>query len=114
MKKTTVRIGHRDYTISFVENLKDEGVCLKEFSHDYEKGWIKIKTGRSDIDYANAMFHEILHAIFTERGLIYSTKTEEKIVLAMTNGIIDFIRDNPRFFKRLLNLLKVTPAPAGE
>ncbi len=104
--KRMVRIGHRDYIISFHDVMTLEGECLKEFSHDYEKGQIKIKKGRSKVDKANTLFHELLHAIFTERGLIYSTKEEEKIVLAMTNGIIDFIRDNPRFFKSWLKLLE--------
>ena len=104
--KRTIRIGYRDYIISFSDKMTLEGTCLKEFKHDYEKGQITIKKGRSDIDKANTLFHEILHAIFTERGLIYSTKEEETIVLAMTNGIIDFIRDNPKFFKTWLKLLQ--------
>jgi len=106
-RKATLRIGARDYIISFNKMLKDEqGVCLKEFAHDYEKGWIRIKTGMAPLEKGNTVLHEIIHAIFTERGLIYKEKEEEKIVLAMTNGLIAFIRDNPRFFKRLLKLIK--------
>ncbi len=106
-RKYTVRIGCRDYKISFHENMAgDQGECLKEFSHDYEKGWIKIKKGMTEKEKGNTAFHEILHAIFTERGLIYSKKEEERLVTAMTNGISDFIRDNPRFFKGLLKLLE--------
>jgi hypothetical protein len=106
-RKATLRIGARDYTISFHHNLRGaQGETLKEFQHDYEKGWIKIKTGMAPLEKGNTILHEIIHAIFTERGLIYKEKEEEKIVLAMTNGIIAFIRDNPRYFKRILKLLK--------
>ncbi len=107
-RKAQVKIGCRDYTISFHAKLMgSQGECLKQFSHDYEKGWIKIKKGMGAQEKGNTLFHEILHAIFTERGLIYSVKEEEKLVTAMTNGIIDFIRDNPKYFKRLMRLIKV-------
>jgi hypothetical protein len=106
-RKVTIKIGCRDYTVSFHDMLKgSQGEVCKAFSHDYEKGWIRIKKGMSPQEKGNTILHEVLHAIFTERGLMYSTKEEEKIVMTMTNGFIDFIRDNPRYFKRILKLLK--------
>ena len=105
-RKSHVKIGYRDYTISFKEMTNGlQGECDKTFFSNQEKGRITIKKGMDDIEKCNTMLHEIMHAIFTERGLIFSDKTEERIVLSMTNGLIDFIRDNPRFFKRWLKLM---------
>lgn len=107
-RKSEVKIGYRDYVIIFRKKIPGNllGDCDKTFFHDYEKGRISIKKGLNDVEKANTVLHECMHAIFTERALKFSDDTEEKIVNAMTNGIIDFIRDNPRFFVRWLKLLK--------
>ncbi len=107
-RRCTVRVGFRDYAISFRKKLAGGaiGLCDKLTKHDHEKGQIHVLKGLNDIEKANTVLHEIFHAIYTERGVNLSDKQEEQVVTAMTNGLIDFIRDNPRFLVRWLKLLK--------
>lgn len=104
MKPTTVKIGYKDFTIRMASNLPDcVGDCTFPAS-DHLKGKIRIQRGMAGVEKANTVLHEILHAICYTQGLQLSEKTEERVVFAMTNGLIQFIRDNPRFALRLIDL----------
>lgn len=101
-----IRIGYRDFTIRFVDKVDAEGSL-----GDCEKntGKIRVMKGMDGAEKANVVLHEITHAIIHAQGLDLSEKTEEKVVLAIANGMISFMRDNPRFMGRLLRLLKKLP-----
>ena len=106
-KRETVRIGYREYTISFVKRFTDGdhiGECENPAKHTHAKGKIRIKAGQEPVEKANTIMHEINHAIAYTYGLNLSDDMEERVVTAFTNGLIAFIRDNPKFVIKLLRL----------
>lgn len=102
-----LKIGYREYTISFVKRFTDGdhvGECENPGSHTHAKGKIRIKKGQDSVEKANTILHEVMHAIAYTQGMNLSDNTEERVVTAFTNGLIGFIRDNPKFVIKLLRL----------
>lgn len=97
-KKERLKIGYKNFTLSFVNNVDKDGSCGE---CDYDKGKIKIKKGLCPNDKSNTVLHEILHAIFHVQGLNLGYKKDERIVLSMTNGLILFMQENPKFFLKI-------------
>lgn len=93
-----LRIGYKDYTLKFVEGLVDRaeavGMCFKI------KGMIEIDKSLPDIETANTMLHEVMHAVHYVHGLHdmgQDTDAEERIVNSLGNGMTQVLRDNPEF-----------------
>lgn len=105
----TLRIGYRKYKMRFVKRIdkgKTRGECYNPSSHKLELGLLKISGGMDSTDKAATILHEIAHAIIYTQGLELSDKTEEKFVLAMTNGLTGFIKDNPKFFSKIVRMIQ--------
>ena len=105
-KKITLKIGYKKYLMYFVKKLdggKTQGDCA---NHDGVKGVIRIAKGQHKVEKANTVLHEILHAICHVQGLNLTDKEEERIVLSLTNGLIDFMRENPKMVEQLQGLVK--------
>lgn len=103
MKSGKIRIGYRDIRIAFVRKVDAEN-SMGDFED--ELGRIRIRKGLDDVEKANTILHEILHALCSVQGLHLSDKMEERIALAISNGMIDFMRENPRFITKIMKLLK--------
>ena len=106
-KRDVLRIGYKDYTVSFVSKFPcrgQVGECeLAELNKNIN-GRIRIKKGMDDTEKVNTIIHEVLHAIWYTHGIGLGDQTEERVICAITNGLMAFIRDNPRYVIKLLRL----------
>lgn len=66
---------------------------LVEYSNDLDETQTKM-----------TILHEVLHALFFERGLrLHVTKEQEEVLVsAMENGLFALMRDNPKFVQYLM------------
>jgi len=114
-KRETLLIGYKKWDFRFVDKI-DRGNALGECEHpaskhNNTKGHIRIAKGMHGIEKANTILHEINHAIFYSQGLHMPDDVEEQVVLAMTNGFIQFAKDNPKFVKKILRLIESDRKP---
>jgi len=101
-----VRIGYKDYTLRFVEGLMNKsdtmGECFKTL------GIIEIDKSLSEIEMANTIIHEIMHAVHHTHGLGYMGNTEdaeERVINSLGNGLTQVFRDNPELTTLVFNNL---------
>lgn len=99
-----IRIGHADYRVQLVKEL-DGGETMGHFLRD--DGVIKMVPTAPVAD-ANTLLHEVLHGAFGESGLDHGAlaKHEERIVAALTNQLLQIIRDNPRLISYIAKAVK--------
>jgi len=97
----TIKVGYRDIEIE-----KSKGSFYKENNYgefDHKKNKIEINTEIDNLELANTLFHETMHAAMWVGGLssgdtpIVGEKQEEQIVTILSNSFIGIIRDNPWF-----------------
>lgn len=102
MCSDTVKVGRKTYTVHYKTRLKENtlGWCI--YAKD-GKGRIEIKRKQGDI--ADTIIHEVLHAICDDQKLKLADDEEERIVTALANGLTRFLRDNPEFRDKLIQLL---------
>lgn len=96
-----VRVGYMDVPVYSVPQgtlPNDDGGT----SHgQYLDGEIKVEDALRGGRLANTVLHEVLHAVWDERGLDQDAlaedpgRLEEVVVNAMANGLSALIRDNP-------------------
>lgn len=106
-KAAKLKIGYRDFTLRFLKKInkgEELGLCTYPSKRVKCKGQISIAKGMDDAEKANTILHEILHAICYTQGLDLPVAEEERVVNSLSNGLIAFIRDNPRFTLQLLKL----------
>jgi hypothetical protein len=90
-----VKVGSLTYAIEVIEGLKDEtgdqwGIWVGD------KQTIRIEQNQPSGQWAaDTVIHEILHAIWAERGL-GKRPCEEQVVQAMGAGITALLQDNPK------------------
>ena len=97
-----VRIGYRDFTLSdfprgFGERLFGETDLNTQIIHVHNDLQPQTK--------AATILHETLHVIYDEYGIAVGD-SEERVVTAFTNGLSQFIRDNPGIIVELIGGLK--------
>lgn len=98
-----IKIDNINYTVKVVKDLKSDDKKLKLLGCvSYIDSIINIDD-KSSVDTAiNTLAHEIVHAIFYERGiedLISKDVLLEKIVDEVSKGLVQIIRDNPELIK---------------
>lgn len=93
----TIRIGRYDIKLIQEERpfLEDGRACMGYFKS--EELVFSVKLGICPQQLADTLFHEILHAIAYERGLVEPAE-EEEAVLVFGAGIVQARRDNPGLF----------------
>lgn len=109
-KPVKMRIGYRNYTLRFVKSL-DGGRHLGEhvevpLNVENYRGIIRVVKGLEKKEKANTILHEILHAIWYVQGIGMKPKEEERTVSALANGLIAFMRDNPRLVLAMLKMAR--------
>lgn len=67
---------------------------------------LDILKGQPPLEAADTLIHEAFHAILHGRGRTYGGPTEERYVSALSAGLIQLIRDNPKFGPWLASLHK--------
>lgn len=97
-----VQIGYKTYTIDYIDNPMGDnhGICQNE------KGKIFIDKNLPTSDLMNTTIHEILHAIFYSYGILTDEDEEEKIVVALANGITEVVLRNPELLRKLGKMTK--------
>ena len=98
VKITAVKIGRRSYKIKHEYLPQDYGRV------DLAKGIIRIDDPQPPFVVADATLHEILHAVWAERGLPDRAR-EERTVTALAQGLTAVFRDNPGLLQYLDRLV---------
>lgn len=72
---------------------------------EQDKAVISYDGNQIDSTIANSVLHETIHAIVHNYIYQIDLCKEEEIVTQLTNGLIQVLRDNPKFFEELKLLL---------
>jgi hypothetical protein len=113
----TIKIGPVTYTVLEVESLgenpaetqeiagqtivtKPAEIILGDVSYDQET--IRIVESNGPQHRAIHLMHEIIHAVLYQAGKI-SEQADESLVVALSYGLTDLIRDNPELVALLWN-----------
>lgn len=101
MKTNKLKIGSQVYKLKAKGALLQEqsvlGLCFKDIS---EIHYSELKP--PDV-IADTILHEVLHAIV--HNYLYDIEEEEEIVTQMAHGLVQVMRDNPKFFDELRAML---------
>tara|TARA_R100000789_G_C3016631_1_gene152558 strand:+ start:1541 stop:1909 length:369 start_codon:yes stop_codon:yes gene_type:complete len=99
-----IKVGYKDIAIDLVRSdFSKQTDSYGEYQHRANK--IEIQQDLNNIDFANTLLHEVLHAVayemsLTQEGNILSKDTSEEIAInSITNGLMTVFRDNPWFLK---------------
>ena len=91
----TFKIGHYDYDIKVVDDLKfgDDsvnGLCYPDSKE------ILISSKLNERYYKGVLIHEILHGLFNESGVSDRLEEglEEELVILLGNSLHGFLKDN--------------------
>lgn len=106
-KRVNLKIGYKDYVMYFVKKI--DGGSTYGDCHNGEngvKGVIRISKGMKKVEKLNTILHEILHAIVYTQGMDLEDKMEERVVLGMANGLVDFMRENPLVMRQIMDGVK--------
>jgi len=93
----SIRVGFQDFPLVFVDSLSDFDGRLLLGNIDLNDPKISVvNTVRGKVA-AMVLWHEAIHGVLNYSGLatLLDEKTEEAIVEAVSNGIIQILRDNP-------------------
>ena len=97
-----VRIGYQDVKIEReTATFSKQSDCYGEYEH--RKNQITIQNDLSNLDEANTLLHEVLHACVYGSGLnqaegpLKEDNAEELTVNQLTNYLMGVFRDNPWF-----------------
>ncbi len=90
-----LKLGHRDITVMPLSpELAKEFNC--EGLWEPASGTIHVEPSREAPEQALTTLHELLHAIWADRGLGYKA-SEESAVDMLSRGLASVFRDNPEF-----------------
>lgn len=103
IKTKKLKIGHQVYTLKNdtkrMKGLDYLGLC------EQDKACISYDGDQVDSTVADSVLHETLHAIVHNYIFQINNCHEEEIVTQMTHGLIQVMRDNPKFFDEIKVLL---------
>jgi len=88
-----LRVGHLDYNV--VPSYAVEG---NRGECDFANRVIFVQDRLGDVEKANVLLHEILHAAW-DAGDLADVNPEEKIVTILANQLTAIWRDNPDFVR---------------
>ena len=103
-RPTEVKVGYKTYEIQpySPQEMRDNSHTWGRTQHD--KALIRFDDTIERRELANTILHETFHAIrHTTHKVI---DNEEEVVIAMTDGLCQVMRDNPKLFLWLLEELK--------
>ena len=94
----SLRVGGRGYPITLAKDLSGAaGLC-------HYGSRIEILRGQTPLETADTVIHEAFHAVLYQQGRASGGKTEETYVRALATGLVQLIRDNPKFGPWLASL----------
>ena len=101
---SSVRIGGVEYTVDFVENLRnDVQILYGEINYDQSRIAISTTDGGGHQMQCITLLHEILHGIQNHSGIELPKDSEEKIIDMFARGIYQVLQDNG---ERLFDIAK--------
>lgn len=103
IKTKKIKVGSQVYKIKCdPERLVEQGYMGL---HEGNKSLISYSSDYPDPVVADTLLHETLHAIVHNYVYNIAGAGEEEIVTQMTHGLIQVMRDNPKFFDELKSML---------
>lgn len=106
MKLKSIKIDSLTYPVIELPEVKDKkGTALwGKFSSTDQKIYLD-RNMPTEEKRLETLFHEVLHAIWHQRLLGYADNKEETVVYNLTNGLVTFFKDNPKFLQLLQEVL---------
>lgn len=101
LKDTQIKIGHHIVKVRFLENVDNVETRLGSFNMIESK--ISVKKNIDDALKIETLLHEILHAFVCYSGVFHGIKRsqEEMVCDLMSNHLLNFIKDNKKFFIKI-------------
>lgn len=104
-----LRIGAYDHQLVFIDgwvkNEKTGENCWGQYNPSRRLLTVAIpETTSQPLEIASTTLHEILHAIWSERGLSERKVKEEEAVGHIEAGLMGFFRQNPSFLKWFMEI----------
>lgn len=97
LRPKKVRILGREYDIEYTDSIKELGLCT------WTECKIQIQEGQHEVEEADTVLHEILHAIHALMNIGLSSKVEETVVRKTATALIQVFLDNPQLVTYLAN-----------
>lgn len=92
----TVKIGIHQYSVSEAEDItrKSDGAFLfGHISHDEQH--IDVRAALQPKMKAVCLWHELIHGVLFQAGLLIDEGDEERVCVALSHGIVQLLQDNP-------------------
>jgi hypothetical protein len=103
---THIKVGPFDFAVRPIS--RELGLRLRE-DGDFDGESIHVTKGQRGPALADTVMHELLHAIFKTFAL-KDEDDEERIVSAISKGLVGVLRDNPNFAPWLNDEANRTPS----
>jgi Zn-dependent peptidase ImmA (M78 family) len=97
---STVRIGYLTCQVREMPSIEAKRRAICGY-FDEDSGDIEIASNLSDQMKADALLHEMLHAICLLAGTELDGQREERFVRVIASGLLAAMRDNPKVFDAL-------------
>lgn len=101
----SIRVGAHDIHVSEMSQQESQGARhFGLFAPTASK--IKVATHTAPIHVLDTMLHEVIHAIWWDR-IFSNDATEENAVSAISAGMTQVLRDNPKLRKWIEDMIKL-------
>ena len=94
----TIKIGWRNYTVKFVEGIRDEKGEMLDGEIDFSNHIIYINDNLNEEEKEVVFLHEITHGIFNDK-CHSEWQDNEDLIETISEGIFQLMLDNPKLFK---------------
>ena len=91
---SVIRIGPIDYTVEYIQDLRDGDRKLDGWFH-FASSRILIDESLSEQARRQVLWHEIIHGLFFLAGELPTPERKEDFIDALASGVMNVIRDNP-------------------
>lgn len=96
-----VRVFGRNYCVEYLPTTSMTDHTLLGLCDNIEQT-ISVKEGLTNIEEADTILHEVMHAIFFTMKIDLDEDIEEKVISALSTGLIGVLQDNKEFAKWLI------------
>ena len=90
-----IKIGYRNYKL---EEWKQTVASANDAHGQFfaKEGVIGYTVEEKGVSHANTILHEVIHAIIYQWNIDLGEKTEEHLVIGLSNGLTTVLVDNPK------------------
>lgn len=100
----TVKIGIHQYSVSEAEEIsrKEDGAYLfGHISHDEQH--IDVRAALQPKMKTVCLWHELIHGVLFQAGLLIDESDEERVCVAISHGIVQLLQENPALLAYTVN-----------